>query len=118
VPGTHRLKASHENDYFIDRTAQKTASFTGIKGINTQDMAVQEGMGPVVDRSREYLATSDRAILVLRKVLMEATRAVERGETPPGVDPETYRDVRPHDGLVPVGTDWRAPFATAGAARW
>jgi phthalate 4,5-dioxygenase len=118
VPGTHRLKAGRANDYFIDRAVQKTTSFTGIKGINTQDMAVQEGMGPVVDRSREYLATSDRAILVLRKVLLDAMRAVERGENPPGIDPATHRDVRPHDGLVPVGSDWRADFAAAGAARW
>ncbi len=118
VPGTHRLKAGRANDYFIDRAMQKTTSFTGIKGINTQDMAVQEGMGPVVDRSREYLATSDRAILFLRKVLMEATRAAERGDTPPGLDPAHHRDVRPHDGLVPAEADWRQEFAAAGSFRW
>jgi nitrite reductase/ring-hydroxylating ferredoxin subunit len=118
IPGTYRLKANRSNDYFVDRAAQKTTSFSGISGINTQDLALQEGMGPIVDRSREHLGTSDRAITVMRKMLLAATRAVERGESPRGVDPQTYRDVRPHDGLVPAGTDWREAFAGALAARW
>jgi hypothetical protein len=118
VPGTHRIKASAENDYFIDRAAQKTTSFTGIKGINTQDMAIQEGMGVIADRAKEYLGTSDRGIVVMRKLLLEATHAVERGAAPPGIDPKSYRDVRPHDGFVPAGADWRAAFAQDWVARW
>ena len=83
IPGTYRLKANAGNDYFIDRAVQKKTSFTGIKGINTQDMALQEGMGAIADRAQEYLGTSDRAIVVMRKLLLAATHAVERGETPP-----------------------------------
>ena len=97
---------------------QKTTSFTGIKGINTQDVALQEGMGPIVDRSQEHLGTSDRAIVVLRRMLLEAVGAVERGETPPGVDPLQHRDVRPHEGILKTGGDWRVAFAVEGAARW
>ena len=44
------------NDYLIDREAQKTVSFTGIKNIRVQDMAVQEDQrGPLSDRTREHL---------------------------------------------------------------
>ncbi|MGH7088406.1 MAG: Rieske 2Fe-2S domain-containing protein, partial [Stellaceae bacterium] len=118
LPGSFRLKAGRSNDYGIDRARQKATSFTGIRGINTQDMAVQEGMGPVVDRTREYLGTSDRAILVLRRKLMDAIAAVERGEAPPGTDPAAYRAIRPHDGRVPAGADWRQRFAAEGMARW
>jgi nitrite reductase/ring-hydroxylating ferredoxin subunit len=118
IPGTFRLKANASNDYFIDRALQKTTTFTGITGINTQDMALQEGMGPIVDRSKEYLGTSDRAITVMRRILLDATHAVERGEDPPGTDPQTYRLARPHDGMVPAGADWREAFADAVAARW
>ncbi len=75
-------------------------------------------MGPIVDRGKEHLGTSDRAITVMRKLLLAATRAVERGENPPGIDPHSYRGVRPHDGLVAAGADWRAAFADALAARW
>jgi phthalate 4,5-dioxygenase len=118
VPGSFRLKANAANDYFVDRALQKTTSFTGIKGINTQDLALQEGMGPIVDRSKEYLGTSDRAITVMRRILLDATRAVERGETPRGIDPVHYRAVRPHDGLVPAGIDWHDAFAGEVVARW
>ncbi|HWG03480.1 MAG TPA: Rieske 2Fe-2S domain-containing protein, partial [Beijerinckiaceae bacterium] len=51
IPGTYELRQCKANDYLIDRAAQKTQTFTGIKGVNTQDWAVQEGMGPIVDRS-------------------------------------------------------------------
>ncbi len=62
IPATFRLKANKSNDYFIDRQTQKTKTFTGIKGINTQDFALQEGMGPITDRSQEHLGTSDKAM--------------------------------------------------------
>ncbi|MSQ52066.1 MAG: aromatic ring-hydroxylating dioxygenase subunit alpha [Betaproteobacteria bacterium] len=118
VPGTFRLKKTAENEYMIDRQKQKTSNFTGITGINTQDFAVQEGMGPIVDRSQEHLGTSDRAIVSMRRLLLEATHAVERGESPRGIDPVASRAVRPHDGLVPPGQDWRQAFAADGVARW
>jgi phthalate 4,5-dioxygenase len=118
LQGSFRLKANASNDYFIDRQAQKTQSFTGIKGVNTQDVALQEGMGAIVDRSREHLGTSDRAIVVMRRMLLEATRAVESGKTPPGIDPRATRSVRAHDGLVSAGADWREAFAEALKPRW
>jgi nitrite reductase/ring-hydroxylating ferredoxin subunit len=118
VPGTYRLKAGFGNDYFIDRALQKKQSFTGIKGINTQDMAVQEGMGVIADRGREYLGTSDRAITVLRRLLLEGVRAVERGEPPRGTDPATYRGVRPHDEVLPADADWQETFERNARPHW
>ncbi|MFM9967745.1 MAG: Rieske 2Fe-2S domain-containing protein [Burkholderiales bacterium] len=118
VPGTFRLKKSPENDYLIDRQKQKTATFTGITGLNTQDFALQEGMGPIVNRSQEHLGTSDKAIVNMRRLLLEATQAVERGEMPRGADPVTSRAVRPHDGLVPPDKNWKEVFATDLIAKW
>ena len=60
-----------------------------IPGANTQDFALQEGMGPIVDRSKEHLGSSDKAIVTMRRLLLEATQAVERGENPRGTDPST-----------------------------
>jgi hypothetical protein len=51
IPGTYRLKRNRDNDYLIDRELQRTTTYTGIKGINTQDYALQEGMGPICDRT-------------------------------------------------------------------
>jgi phenylpropionate dioxygenase-like ring-hydroxylating dioxygenase large terminal subunit len=118
IPGTFRLKANLSNDYFIDRAEQKDTSFTGIKGINTQDVALQEGMGAITDRTQEHLGTSDRAIAVMRRLLLEAVSAVERGENPRGQDAATYRGIRPHDGIVPAGSDWREAFVEDLKAKW
>src|ERR1700691_5578124 len=118
IHGTFTPKRNLVNDYLIDRQVQKTQTFTGIEGINTQDFALQEGMGPIVDRSQEYLGSSDRAIVTLRNVLLEAISAVERGEKAPGTDPATHRDIRPYDGVVPPGGNWRESFADGLVCKW
>jgi phenylpropionate dioxygenase-like ring-hydroxylating dioxygenase large terminal subunit len=118
IPGTFRLKANLSNDYFIDRQVQKTQTFTGITGVNTQDYALQEGMGPIVDRSQEFLGTSDRAIVAMRRMMLDAVRTVERGEAPKGADPATHRGVRPYDSFIKPGEDWRTVFAAGLAARF
>jgi hypothetical protein len=95
------------NDWLIDREMQRTQNFSGIPGTNTQDLAVQESMGPIVDRSREHLGSTDRAIITARRLLLEAIGDVEEGVNPQGSDPATYRGVRPVDMVVPHGTPWR-----------
>ena len=118
VPGKFRLKRNLANDYLIDRQRQKTQSFTGITGINTQDFAVQEGMGAIPDRSKEHLGSTDKAIIVLRQLLLEAIDDVEAGRPPRGIDPESYRFVRPYDDFIAKGVDWREAFAEGLVARW
>ncbi|HWG06167.1 MAG TPA: Rieske 2Fe-2S domain-containing protein [Beijerinckiaceae bacterium] len=118
IPGTFRLKKNKSNDYMIDRALQKTKTYTGIVGINTQDFALQEGMGPIVDRSLEHLGTSDRAIVTMRRLMLEAVGDVEQGKPPRGLDPRSYRDVRPYDDFVPAGEEWPQRFATEITAKW
>jgi phthalate 4,5-dioxygenase len=107
IPGSYWLKKNMRNDYFIDRLLQKNQTFTGIEGINTQDMALQEGMGPICDRSKEHLGTSDRAIIAMRQLLLEAIDTVEQGGDPRGTDPQTYRTVRAVDKMVPLDLPWK-----------
>ncbi|HEY7301795.1 MAG TPA: Rieske 2Fe-2S domain-containing protein [Xanthobacteraceae bacterium] len=118
VPGTYRLKRNLRNDYLIDRAVQKTRTFTGIEGVNTQDYALQEGMGPIVDRSKEHLGTSDKAIVVLRRLLLDAIRAVERGEDPPGLDPRQHRHIRPYDAVIAGDVPWQQALASELMAKW
>jgi phenylpropionate dioxygenase-like ring-hydroxylating dioxygenase large terminal subunit len=106
------------NDYLIDRALQKASSYTGIIGANTQDMSVQEGMGPISDRTGEHLGTIDRAIIALRQLLLEATKDVEAGRAPRGSDPASFRDARPWDGFIGRGADWRDAFAGKLVATW
>jgi hypothetical protein len=95
------------NNWLIDRQMQRTVNFTGIPGVNTQDLAVQESMGRIVDRSREHLGSTDRAIITCRRVLLEAIGDLEEGVDPLGLDPRVYRDVRPAETLLPHGASWR-----------
>jgi phthalate 4,5-dioxygenase oxygenase subunit len=118
IPGTFTPKANRSNDYMIDRQEQKAGSFTGIAGVNTQDFALQEGMGAIVNRSKEFLGTSDKAIVSMRRLLLEATRDVEEGKPPRGLDPAQHRSARAHDKVVDGNADWRPIFADEGAARW
>jgi phthalate 4,5-dioxygenase len=103
---TFRSYANRSNNYLLDRDVQKNETFTGIEGINAQDRAIQESMGPVVDRSREHLGPADKAIIQLRKKLRDAVRAVEAGGTPEGLG-TTYYDLRAGEGVLPRDADWR-----------
>ena len=112
------LRRNPSNDHMIDRDLQKTRSFSGIAGVGTQDAAVQEGMESIVDRSKEYLGTSDKAVIDMRKMMLAATFAVERGEDPPGLDPASYRNRRPYDKVIPADADWRVAMADGLQAKW
>jgi phthalate 4,5-dioxygenase oxygenase subunit len=89
VPGTYRPAANKDNDYLIDRAAQKAGRYySGVAGIAMQDASLQESMGPIVDRTKENLVSTDNGIIMARHRLMRAAKAlVEKGITPPGVDP-------------------------------
>ncbi len=118
VPGTHFLKQNKANDFLIDRKMQKTETFTGIRGVNTQDFAVQEGMGAIPDRTKEHLGTTDKAVIAMRKLLLEAVNAVERGDRPRGTDSKMYRGIRPYDDFLKRDDDWHTAFAHELVAKW
>ncbi|MBL8551306.1 MAG: Rieske 2Fe-2S domain-containing protein [Hyphomonadaceae bacterium] len=118
IPGSFALKRNLANDFLIDRQVQKAKTFTGIDGLNTQDFALQEGMGPISDRSKEFLGTSDRAIIFMRRLLLENIAAVETGEAPLGADPATSAGVRACDGILPADVSWKTAFAKELKAKW
>jgi hypothetical protein len=91
IPGTYIPVANRDNDYLMDRAAQKAGSpYSGVAGIAMQDASLQESMGPVMDRSREHLLSTDNGIIMARQRLLRAARALEKGEPPPGTDPVTH----------------------------
>src|SRR5690242_12074574 len=87
VPGTYRPLANKDNDYLMDRSAQRRGeTFSGIKGIAMQDASLQESMGPIVDRSKERLVSADSGIIKARRKLVSAALALQDdGVEPPGV---------------------------------
>ncbi len=50
-----------------------------------QDILAWVGQGRIADRSKEYLAASDRGIVMMRKRYFEEIEKVRRGEDPKGV---------------------------------
>jgi phthalate 4,5-dioxygenase len=81
-PKTFRPLRNKENDYLIDREWQRTRSFSGIRGIQEQDTAVQEGAGLIVDRTVEHLGSSDAAVIQMRRLLLRLVADLQRGTVP------------------------------------
>ena len=90
IPGTFRPVQNKDNDYLIDREAQKRGeTYSGVFGFGMQDASLQESMGPIVDRSRENLVQCDYGIAMTRNRLRKAaTDFRDKGIMPPGRDPQ------------------------------
>jgi len=95
--GRWRARARSENDWLIDRDAQRrNLIYSGIDNIALQDQAITESMGPISDHSWEHLGPSDRMIARTRRRALMAARALrESGTSPPGtMDPEVFARAR------------------------
>ncbi|MDR2153560.1 MAG: aromatic ring-hydroxylating dioxygenase subunit alpha [Burkholderiaceae bacterium] len=96
-PGSNfRPLANKDNDYLIDRRAQKgRLTYTGVFGIAMQDTSLQESMGPIQDRSdeAEKLLPTDRAIVMARRMLYDSAVA---NTLTPDADPPAVNANRQH----------------------
>lgn len=108
-----RSTAMPDNDWLIDRAVQANDSFSGMIGVQLQDQAVVESMGPLVDRSREFLTPSDRMVGVTRRRILRMLAAHEAGgEIPPGVrDPHAAHGARSGAYLAPAEQAWLEAYA-------
>ena len=106
--GRFNLEQTLANDFGVDREAQRTSkSFTGIPGIRQQDMAVTESMGPIYNRTREHLGTTDQMIIRARRRWIATAEALrDKGVIPPGVDDPTVYRQRSGEVLLPRSADW------------
>jgi phthalate 4,5-dioxygenase oxygenase subunit len=92
LPGTFRPVINKDNDYLIDRVLQKSGrTYSGVSGIAMQDASLQESMGPIADRAKENLVSTDNAIILARHRLRRAALGLEKGAQPPGITPEGQR---------------------------
>jgi hypothetical protein len=99
------LQPGPENDYFRDYDGVDTISGipcdapgTAIKGFLCQDSMVNESQGAVVDRTQEHLASSDRSIVAMRNIYLQAVADVASGRDPKHI----LREPRP-DAVVYIG---------------
>jgi phthalate 4,5-dioxygenase len=102
IPGTFRPIINKDNDYMIDRAAQKSGrTYSGVSGIAMQDASVQESMGPIQDRTKENLVSTDNAIIMARHRLRQSALALQKGVAPPGLSTECHR-VRSATFVLPI----------------
>jgi nitrite reductase/ring-hydroxylating ferredoxin subunit len=116
-PGSFEPVQKASNDYQIDRLLQGTVSWSGIRGIAMEDVAMQESMGTVVNRTREHLGSADAAIAAARRRLLGEARALGGGASrPSGLDPEAQR-VRSGSAVLPADVEsWVEATAEIRAA--
>jgi phthalate 4,5-dioxygenase len=117
LAGKQERLVEPDNDYLMDRELQRSTTYTGIPGIQEQDLAMTESMGPIYDRGKEHLGTTDRAIIRMRQLLIKAAQDLEQGIDPPGLDPTfPYAELRSTEKIIPAGHDWRTLATTDDAA--
>jgi len=113
--GRWRSAHNSSNDYGRSVENMEAGAYIGVNGIPLQDQAMIESMGPIVDRSLEHLASSDRMVMLTRRALLAAAREyAQTGKLPEVVDhPEISRRARGGDMIVPEGTDWMDGYEDA-----
>jgi hypothetical protein len=116
----YRLTRDKANRYLQDRESMKSKSFCGL-GSNFQahDSLATVGAGPIQDRTQEHLVSSDKVVVVTRKLLLKAIQDVQEGRDAPHVvrDPKSNRF--PHllvlSEVISSSKDWRAHVNEAEA---
>ncbi len=109
-------KSGRHNNWGFDADEQRSQTYLGMgeEDINVHDQWAVESMGPIQDRTREHLGTTDKVIMANRRMLLKAIETVQAGGTAPGAadagagradasGPDTV------DGIAPAGE-----LATAG----
>jgi phenylpropionate dioxygenase-like ring-hydroxylating dioxygenase large terminal subunit len=108
----YALIRNDANRYLQDRESLKIKSFTGM-GLNFQahDAFATESQGPIQDRTREHLVSSDKAIVAARKLLLNGIKDVEQGREPRHVVRDPKINSFPHlvvlSEVIPESTDWK-----------
>jgi hypothetical protein len=109
----YRPRSGRHNQWGFDAQEQQTRTFLGMgeDDINVHDQWACESMGPIQDRTREHLASTDVAIAANRRQLLEAIDQVQAGQLPPGMacDEVAARRIGPDtvDGIAPA-QHWQA----------
>jgi hypothetical protein len=98
---------SRENAWGFSAEEQKSKTFTGMGfDINIHDQWACESPGRIVDRTKENLGTTDKGIVLYRRLLLDSIRKNEAGEKALGLEkpdaltgPPAIDGVGPTDGM-------------------
>jgi len=108
----YRLNRNRANRYLQDREEMKTGTFLGMgRDFVVHDSAVTESEGQIYDRSMEHLGYTDRGVVYLRKIMLDAIRDVAQGKDPRGVvrdiEFNEWHDLIARDDILPSSVPWK-----------
>ncbi|MDA0238577.1 MAG: Rieske 2Fe-2S domain-containing protein [Proteobacteria bacterium] len=107
----YRPVQNRDNNYRLDREAQRNDNFTGIQGIPNQDAAVQESMGPIVDRTKELLGHSDSAVIKFRQMMIGMAKDLNAGKEPIAARHGDWYNVRSASVVLDRELEWQESAA-------
>jgi phthalate 4,5-dioxygenase oxygenase subunit len=100
--------AQKSNNWLQDRDAMEAGSWTGIEGFQNQDIAAQESMGRISNRTREHLGMSDVAVIRMRKRMLENVRRFQAGEPLIGLgEGVSYPQIASTQCVMPIDQSWK-----------
>ena len=99
-------KGAWENDFFQDRS-KMDRSWTGLRGIEQEDLAIGLSAGVIYDRTLENLVTADMAVVYVRRRMLDNVKLVKSGQPAIGSMIGDLRAVASPEATVGEGTDWR-----------
>ena len=121
-PPDFRPLRNRANQWGYSREEQASQTYTGMgMDINVHDQWACESQGPIQDRTREHLGTSDKAIIAYRRLLVEAIEKVGAGGTAP-MRPDaaaagTWQGPASYDGVNAAGNDHAGYWQTGDRRR-
>jgi hypothetical protein len=104
------LPGDRSNNWGQNREIMTAGNATGFHDIPTEDFVIMVSMGPIVDRTQEYLCSADQAIIRVRRELLDEVRRFMKGEPPKSGqgDGMSYKSIRAVGGrLASDAEDWR-----------
>ncbi|HEU4345054.1 MAG TPA: hypothetical protein VFU31_26185, partial [Candidatus Binatia bacterium] len=82
----------------VEKKSYDKRKYSGWEGVPAlEDLVLQESQGEIPDRRAEHLGTSDRGVLLMRKIWHKAMEDVVNGKDPKGF-------VREDRGMLEVDT--------------
>jgi phthalate 4,5-dioxygenase len=118
IDASGHLRRNAANRYLQDREEMKTTTFSGMGPyFPAQDAYATESPGPIHDRTREHLGTSDVCITTARRMLIDVIRGVQKGEVPPHViraaADNDMSDIGVVSAIIPDTVDYRTDWRNA-----
>jgi phenylpropionate dioxygenase-like ring-hydroxylating dioxygenase large terminal subunit len=105
----YRMVRNRANRYLQDREEMKTRTYSGMgMAFQAHDKCITEGEGPIQDRTQEHLGSTDRAIMLQRRLLLKAIEDVRAGRDPLHVlrSSAEVPELVVRNETIPESVDW------------